>query len=230
MRRAWKPALAFAFLLAAKPALAFHAGSDMDKVPGAGGGGGITYAGVPTEHGLTCAACHTEAPGKITINLNESTNSLFTNFSYESGKSYPFTATMSGDTTKIDHFNSLAVGVVDDQGNAVGTIGGFGADDFYQAANGTILSAGKKWNVTTWTFTWTAPATQVGRVHLHVASVNGNAAGVPGLTISDPFGDDVFVGTLDLDPAGATATRDADGSSPFAYFACAFFFRKRRRS
>jgi len=228
MHRAWKPAL-IAILLAPSPALAFHAGSDMDKVPGAGGGGGLTYVGVPTEHGLTCAACHTDAPGKIAINLNDSTNSLFSNFTYEVGKSYPLTATLSGDTTKIDHFDSIAVSIVDDQGKAVGTISGFGADDFYQAANGSILSAGKKWNVTTWTFTWTAPDAQVGRVHLHVASVAGNAAGVPGLTISDPFGDDVFVGTLDLDPAGATASRDESEPSPFAFFACAFFFRKRRR-
>jgi hypothetical protein len=217
-------------LLAGKSALAFHAGKDFDKLPGAGGGGGLTYAGVPLEHGLTCAACHTDAPGKITISLNESTNSLFSNFMYEPGKSYPLTATLSGDATKIDHFDSLAVSIVDDKGAAVGAISGFGADDFFQAGNGSIVSAGTKWDVTTWTFTWTAPATQVGKIHLHVASVAGNAANVPGLSISDPFGDDVFVGTLDLDPAGAAASNDDDdASSPFAYFACAFFFLKRRR-
>ena len=227
MRRAWKHAIAIAAFFVARPALAFHAGKTVDTTPGAGGGGGLTCIGLPTERGLTCAACHTDAPGKITINLNEPTPALFSSFSYEPGKTYPLTATLNGDATKIDHFNSLAFVVVDDKGATVGTIGNFTSDDFYQAQTGAIISAGTKWNITTWTFSWTAPSTPGGRVHLHVAAVSGNGANVPGLTITDPFGDDVFVGKLDLDPAGATASREDDDASPFAFFACAIFFRRR---
>jgi hypothetical protein len=224
VHRAWKSALVIASLFVARPALAFHAGAEYDKQPGAGGGGGLFYTGVASERGLTCPACHTNAPGKISINLNESTNSLFTSFSYEPGKTYPLTATLGGDATKIDHFNGLSVSIVDDQGNPAGTISGFGADDFYQASNGTIASAGTtKWNVTTWTFSWTAPATSVtGRVHLHVASVAGNAAGVPGLSLSDPWDDDVFVGTLDLDPTAATASLQGESHDPNRVVLAAF--------
>ena len=119
MRRVWKHQVAIAAFFVARPALAFHAAALYDKAPGAGGGGGITYIGLPSERGLTCAACHIDALGKISINLNEPTPALFSSFTYEPGKTYPLTATLNGDATKIDHFNSLAVAVVDDKGATV---------------------------------------------------------------------------------------------------------------
>lgn len=229
MRRAWKQRIvvAAALTFAPRAALAFHAGSTFDKPPGAGGGGGVFYTGAPGDRGFTCAACHLNAPGKIRISLSESTGTLFTNLRYSPGATYPMTATLKNDPTTIDHLNSIAVTVVDDAGNPAGTIGGFSPDDFYQGSSGTIVAAGTKPNVTTWTFSWTAPQNAIGPVHLHVASVAGNAAGLPGLTLTDPFGDDVFAGTLDLDPDGRTSSRDGTSSPLWAGLGLLFFKRRK---
>ena len=81
--------------------------------------------------------------------------------------------------------------------------------------------------MTTWTFSWTAPQNPIGPVHLHVASVAGNAAGLPGLTLTDPFGDDVFAGTLDLDPDGRTSSRDGTSSPLWAGLGLLIFKRRK---
>jgi hypothetical protein len=233
MHRAWKHAVAALaalwLLMLPRAALAFHIGSDYDKPPGAGGGGGLFYTGAPAERGFTCAACHTGAPGNIRVSLSEASGSLLSSLTYTPGTTYALTATLVGDTTTIDHFDAIAVSIVDDAGAPIGSIGGFSSDDFYQSSNGTIASVTRQPNVTSWNFSWTAPVTGAGRAHLHVAAVAGNAAGLPGLTLTDPFGDDVFAGTLDLDPDTTTGSRDASSSSyAWAGLAGCVFFRKRR--
>jgi hypothetical protein len=74
----------------------------------------------------------------------------------------------------------------------------------------TIVSAGQKPNLTSWTFQYTAPDPAVGPVTLYLAAVDGNGANSPPTkTLTDPFGDDVFVATVTLQPSGM-ASREPD--------------------
>jgi hypothetical protein len=212
MRRARKHAVAVAIAalatLAPASAWAFHAGDVFDKPPGAGGGGGIFYIGVPSERGWTCAGCHTDAPGTIRIELDSNPRSLFDSGSYAPGQAYAISAKLIGEheglNSPLANFNSLGVEVVDAKGNPAGTIAGYAAEDFYASGPATIMSAGQRIGATSWTFTWHAPPTTAGRLSIHVAAVDGNGANSgPNGTLTDPWGDDVFVGALSLDPPAA---------------------------
>jgi len=199
----------------ASPASAFHAGNVFDKPAGAGGGGGIFYTGAASERGWNCNACHTEAAGKIKVTLTTDPPALLQTFRYEPGKTYSFTATLDGEHrgAGASNFNSLAVAFVDPEGGPAGDIGGFAADEFY-AGRTTIVSAGQHPGETTWKFRWTAPPQAGAPVKLHLAAVDGNGAdGAGGGTLTDPWGDDVFVGSLTLG-SGATATAPTRRGGP----------------
>jgi hypothetical protein len=174
-----------------------------DKPPGAGGADGIFYAGAPAEHGWRCTFCHQDPPGNISVHLDVVPSDLFGSFSYQPGHAYTFTARMTGgDTTPgQSKYNSVVVEMVDADGNPAGSFGGFAPDQLYQAFSpGTIASAGTQANITSWTFTWTAPASTAGPsggapgpVTMYLAAVKGNGANSgPNGTLTDPFGDDFF--------------------------------------
>lgn len=185
---------------------AFHAGSMFNKAPGAGGGGGVFYAGAPKDHGWNCRACHNDAEGRIRVTLDSP--DLFASFQYAPGKTYSLTATMLGEWKGIGsqaNFNGLTVQVVDASGAPVGQLQA-PADDFYATGAATIASAGQKTNQASWTFKWTAPPTGSGRIRIFVAAVDGNGAGKSSGTLTDPFGDDVFTGAIAVDE-GAQANR-----------------------
>jgi hypothetical protein len=210
MRRAGKHAVAAAAcalaMLAPASALAFHAGDVYDKPPGAGGGGGTFYAGVAPERGWTCAACHTNAPGTIRVELDSNPRDLFDSSSYLPGQAYAIDATLIGEHEGLGspqaNFNSITVTVIDENGQPAGSLSA--SDDFYASGVATIASAGQRVGATKWSFTWHSPPSSVGPVSIHVACVDGNGAnGGPNGTLTDPWGDDVFVGSLDL--AGPTA-------------------------
>ena len=199
-----------------RAALAFHAGSLFDKPSGAGGGGKIFYTGSPKEKGWHCGACHLDAPGKIQIVL-EADQGLFQSFAYTPGMSYDITATLIGEhagtQSATANFNGLAMTVVDESGEPAGSLSG-PADDFYSSGPATIVTSGQKVAQTKWSLRWRAPDTAIGAVTIHVAAVDGNAAGLSGDTLTDPWDDDVFVGALALDAAaGKTAQRFTPRSS-----------------
>src|SRR5581483_673548 len=76
-------------------------------------------------------------------------------------------------------------------------------NDLY-ASGFVLVDAGKRAGVTSWTFTWTAPPSGSGPVTFYVALVDGNGAGsAPGVTLTDPFGDDVVAGAITIDEASA---------------------------
>jgi hypothetical protein len=69
-----------------------------------------------------------------------------------------------------------------------------------------MVSAGQKVGLTSWTFSWTAPDPGAGTVTLHLASVDGNAAGqASDATLTDSFGDDVFIARVELKELGASS-------------------------
>lgn len=215
MRRAWQRSLtaaALAFVAAiASPSVAraYHAGAMFDRPPGAGGGGGIFYTGSPLEHGWNCTLCHEDAPGKVRVLLKVEPSELFQTFTLVPGQTYSFTATLDGETlgksSPLSNYNTIAASFTDAKGIPVGSVGGFAAEDFYSGNASTIVSAGQKVGVTSWSFQYTAPDASAGPVTLHLAAVDGNGANSPPTkTLTDPFGDDVFVAAVNFQ-AGALA-------------------------
>lgn len=203
MHRAWQRLLiAIAIIVALpRPAQAYHSGSTFDKPPGAGGGGGIFYVGAPLERGWDCTMCHLNPPGKVKVRLDVDPPALFQNFTYTPGAVYSFTATMLdeqlGKNSPLSNYNSVAVEAVDGKGYQAGSMGGFAAEDLYSGYPATIVTTGTKPNVTQWKFTWTAPPLGAGKVTMHLAAVDGNAANVgAGKTLTDPLNDDVFVAAV----------------------------------
>jgi hypothetical protein len=196
--------------LAPGAARAFHAGNVFDKPPGAGGGGGLFYAGTPRDKGWTCTACHVEPPGRIQVRLFAEPADLLQMFRYAPGQMYTFTVTLEGEWaglgSPLSNYNGLVFSIVDPQGAPVGTIGGFAAEDFHAGWPTTIASAGQVVGSTSWTFQWTAGAAGSGPATIYVAVVDGNGADSdPTQTLTDPFGDDVFLGTVSLQEGAATA-------------------------
>lgn len=223
MHRAWKRFVGAAALVAAlaapSAASAFHVGSLFDKAPGAGGGGGIFYTGAPLEHGWNCSFCHQDAPGKIRVRLAVEPTDLFQSFRYVPGQTYTFTATLEGETkgqsSPLSNYNTIAVAITDTKGISAGSIGGFAPEDFYAGGPTTIASAGQKVGVTAWTFQYTAPEASAGEVRLHLAAVDGNGANSPPTkTLTDPFGDDVFIATVKLSPGGVASAPGVPRGAP----------------
>jgi hypothetical protein len=205
-----------ALLVAPRAALAFHAGSMFDKLPGAGGGGRLFYTGSPRDKGWNCRACHTDAPGNIQVRL-DADQGLFDTFTYEPTRVYQLTATMVGEHAGLGsstaNFNGLAVSIVDAAGSMVGSLSG-PADDFYGGGGTPLVTAGKKVGQTSWSFRWTAPERRSGPITIYIGAVDGNAANATTGTLTDPWGDDVFTGALQLGD-GATASSRAPDLAPF---------------
>jgi len=227
MYRAWKRfltkcliALPCAIVAIPNVAQAYHSGSTFDKPPGAGGGGGIFYAGAPLERGWDCTMCHLQPPGKVKVRLDVNPPSLFQNFTYTPGNVYSFTATMVdehlGKNSPLSNYNSVVVEVVDGKGFQAGSMGGFAAEDLYSGYPATIATTGTKPNVTQWTFNWTAPPLGSGPVTMYVAGVDGNGANAgAGKTLTDPLHDDVFVASVAFTES-PTGRRNPSGTSIFA--------------
>ena len=207
-------ASAFASLfLATDPAAAFHSGSLFDKAPGAGGGGGIFYAGAPLDRRWDCSTCHVDAPRLVKVRLRVEPRDLFEGFRYTPERPYTFTATLEGEPrgrgSPRANSNGLTIQVTGIDGLPAGALSAR-PDDFYAGGPSLLTSAGQKVGVTTWTFDWTAPPKGGGRVLFHVAGVDGNGAGAgPSSTLTDPYGDDVFVARVTLDEAGGVTAGPA---------------------
>ncbi len=224
-----------AFLVWASPARAFHAGNVFDKPAGAGGGAGIFYTGAAAERGWDCTACHTNPAGKIRVTLASEPEALLQTFRYEPGTTYSFRATLDGEHlgAGASNFNSLAIAIVDAQGGPAGEMSGYAADEIYGGRT-TIASMGQRPGQTSWSFKWTAPAAKDVAVKLHVAAVDGNGAGgAGGGTLTDPWGDDVFIGKLSFSAEGATSTVGANAArnegAPIGMLGFAIVFGLRRQ-
>lgn len=203
---------ALAFSLPAT-ALAFHAGATFDKPAGAGGGGGIYYAGVMLEHGWDCTACHLEPPGRIDLAVTVDPP-LTTGGTYVPGQAYSFEVQLlnehAGLTRGAYNFNAVVAEVVDRQGFQSGKFDGFASTDFAQPYGATILyGAPPSPGITSWSFRWTAPEAGAGPVSIHIAAVDGDgAAGSADKTATtDPYRDDFVKKLFALNEAAPTAFR-----------------------
>lgn len=135
---------------------------------------------------------------------------------------------------------AMAASILDDQSIAAGVINGFDAGRFYLRGSAILASDSTVINETSWTFTWTAPATSTGALTLDIAVVDGNGANAAGTsTLTDPDGDDVAVRTYVVsDPAAAARRTTPVGPIPsLGWFALALpapvlleIARRRRRA
>lgn len=233
----------FVFILLAqlKAAHAFHAGSIFDKPPGAGGGGGLFYTGAPFDKGWTCELCHIDAPKKIKLRLQVDPPDLFQTFQLTPGQTYTFTAFLDGESkglgSSLSNYNTMGVSITDSKGISTGSIGGFAPEDFYAGGPTTIISTGQKPGMTSWSFSYTAPMDVPAAVDMYLVAVDGNGAdSPPTMTLTDPFGDDVFTAVVHM-KSGATALRAPPRPSGGnwisiafvpAAFACARLSRRRK--
>ena len=190
-------------------ALAFHNGAVYDLAPGAGGGGGLFFTGSTRERGWDCTACHVEPRGTLRVDVTSQPAELITAQRYTPNTSYMITVAMAepgkqlGLSATRSNFNSMVVTVLDDAGNSAGTISGFDPGKFYARGGAILASDSTTVNETTWSFTWTAPAS--GAAMINIAVVDGNGANATTQTLTDPLDDDVF--TLGLRVTDGAATR-----------------------
>lgn len=223
-------------------AWAYHAGSTFDKPPGAGGAGGLYYAGTRLSHGWNCRMCHEGVSGPMSVQLTVDPPELFSKFEYVPGQAYTFTATMKGEHLGLDNplsnYNSIVAEIVDETNNfSIGSMGGFAAEELYSPYPSAVISGGQKPNQTSWKFTWTAKNPDDllpvhGPVTLFLAAVDGDAASSPGLTLTDPFNDDVFTGSVKLKEAAGTMGRaqpTRPGTLVFALGLAALGVTRRRK-
>jgi hypothetical protein len=132
--------------------------------------------------------------------------------------------------------NTFALEIVDADSNAAGLFSGFDANVERPPGQELVVGRGEVDGVTRWSFEWTAPSNG-GPLSLHLAGVDGDgAAGRFGRT-GDPFGDDVFVGDLELLEEGTARPIEAlnggcsaGGSSAFAAIWILVLALARRRS
>lgn len=202
----------------APPVWAFHAGNLFDKAPGSGGGGGLFYVGSPRERGWTCAACHTEAPQRLRVRFSTEPSSLLAELAYDPGATYHLSFEIENEAvgvgSPLSNYNGLAFTALDAAGgsDAAGLLGGFPAEEYYSRGANILASAGQMPNLTSFAFDWTAPnAGASASVDFFVAVVDGNGANsAPTVTLTDPFGDDVWTTELRLRQRTATSGVSAE--------------------
>jgi MYXO-CTERM domain-containing protein len=186
--------------------------------------------------------CHEGPAGTMKVQLTVDPPELFSKYEYVPGQAYTFTATMKGEHLGLDaplaNYNALVAEMVDGKDNfSIGSMGGFAAEELYSPYPSAVISAGQKPNQTSWKFTWTAnnpdDLTPVhGPVTLFLAAVDGDAAHSPGMTLTDPFNDDVFTGNLKLKEAPGTMGRaqpSRPGTLVCALGLAAIGMRRRRK-
>lgn len=145
------------------------------------------YTGAPQEEPEACAECHVPpdaGTGKISITAPQT---------YVPGQTYPITVTHQNvdptrlrwgfQLTVLDTASDERAGELQSADGLTQVLSNAGPGSARQyiehSANGTFIG---QQNGATWTFTWTAPATDVGPVHFYAA---GNQANNDGNTSGD---------------------------------------------
>jgi hypothetical protein len=257
-------ALVIALLLVPATALAFPTGEqfDLDALK-EDGAGGIAFDGAPRFSGHTCAVCHTEAPGRIGLTLQADQPALFTD-GWKPNATYHLRvvienswaaalSTASGDNCGFNSTpykrcdeNGFALEMADGGGKPVGklsvllnkqcTVPMPGQDvNVRVMTDGTAVTHnGAHHGLTSWDFSWTAPAAGAGVITAYIAAVDGNGGDGTENFPSDTIGDDVVSGTVPMPELGAAAPPqtggcDATGASGLGVLLAFFAIRRRKR-
>ena len=222
MRRTWALGAGVVALLLTlvRPtdAFAFHAGITFSTPPAAGGGGGVFYLGTKNERGWDCTMCHLDAPGRLKLRLTSDPPELLSLYQYEPETRYDIKVEMVvqgeelGTQNPMANYNTMGVTFLNAAGATSGKPSGL-ADVFQEINFSMLFSVGTNAGETTWDFAWNAPDAGVGLTTMHLAVVDGDAAGVSQNTLNDPFGDDVVVTRVELTEITAGAGMSAKPQS-----------------
>lgn len=167
-------------LLAPAPALAFHEAWDRSgygDVAPSPGPGGIYYTGSPHDHGLTCAACHVDAPGRI--RATTTFTPALSGGRYRPGQRYRVDVAISGSGCTVPGLSGLMVFMGDATGRrSVGAYHG-GTPDPHPGSRGDhmfVLDRDPPW---AFSFDWTAPAVGTGEVRFFGGVTVGDCVSRP---------------------------------------------------
>lgn len=192
----------------ASPAYAFHTEDTFEENAATGGASGIFYTGSPLSKRWTCAACHLDAPGTVSLSLNATPRTLFTDLQYEPGQTYMITVGMTGETKGLaasSNYNSFALEILDPEAMPVG--GFFGFDQAILStigpSDGVLFAIGQKnLRLTEWSFSWQAPMDGPDYLDFYLAGVDGDGANDATVASSNPGNDDVVTGALRIAKIG----------------------------
>ncbi len=196
--------LAFAaVLLSASPALAFHEVRSFERTANTGGGNGYYYSGSPRSKGYDCNICHTDAEGRIAIELT----SELSDGTYEPGTAYTIDVAMLGEHKGLDSAfnpNTFTAEFIGADGQPVGRVSAIPRSIVHIELDGSVAVAEGQGNgELEWTFFWAAPDTAE-PVTLFMAMLDGDGANDPVVRFIDPLNDDVATLVLPLCPSGQT--------------------------
>jgi uncharacterized protein (TIGR03382 family) len=219
----------------------FAAGPQFDLDPVmSDGGGGIAFDGAPRWISHTCAVCHTNAPGQISIDLEADHPELFTT-GYQSGMQYHLRVVMNGEHEGLAFkasgdncgfgttpyapcdLNGFGLEIDDQSGTPRGTyalVSGsdcatgsgtvVGADAYILKDGTAAMYSGVHAGTTSWDVCWTAPASGTGALTAYVAMVDGNGGSGSNFP-NDTTGDDVAAGQVPILEAGAGSPSGGGG-------------------
>jgi hypothetical protein len=220
----------------------FSAGAQFDQDPVmTDGAGGIAFNGAPRWISHTCAVCHTNAPGQISIALEADHPELFST-GYTAGMQYHLRVVLQGEHEGVAYkangqncgfgtdpfapcdLNGYSLEIDDQNGNPRGTyalvegsdcaVGSGNAPDAnsYILADGTASLFGGAPDLTAWDVCWTAPSSNEGTLTAYVAVVDGDGGGGgSNFPTGNTTGDDVAAGQVPILQAGATTGSQGGG-------------------
>jgi uncharacterized protein (TIGR03382 family) len=220
----------------------FAAGPQFDADPVMfDGGGGIAFTGAARWTSHTCAVCHTNAPGQISIELEADHPELFTT-GYQRGMQYHLRVVMQGEHEGLQYkangdncgfgtmpyapcdLNGFGLEIDDDAGNPQGTYAVVDNDacatgsgvvigaDAYILKDGTAaMYSGAHSGTTSWDVCWTAPASGSASLTAFIAMVDGNGGDGTANFPNNTTGDDVAAGQVPIPLAGGAATGSQGG-------------------
>ena len=191
--------------LCAAPAAAFHGQADFDKPALEGGGGGRWFTGSPRFRRWDCTVCHADGEGLIGLTLATEPPGLVRDGVFVPGATYAVTVTLQGEHRGLDAMlnpNTFVLEIVDEAQEPAGIFAGLGSGVERPPGEELVVARGEFDGATEWSFEWIAPEPGSGPVTLYLAGVDGDGAGDRLGRTGDPFGDDVFVGSMRLQEEG----------------------------
>lgn len=151
------------------------------------GGRNNAYSGSPGDSGTNCTACHSGTASNSNITIT--TNIPSTGYAFNT--EYDITINNTGGGTR----NGFQVTAEKDSDNSkVGTFASVSNDTQAVNSNSRITHTSSGNSQNSWSFRWTSPASEEGRITFYGASVSGNGAG-------GNSGDQVFLGSSASSPS-----------------------------
>jgi len=223
-------------LLLPRVAAAFPTGSQFDLDPlTQDGAGGIAFTGAPRWSGHTCAVCHTDTPGRISLRLESDHPELFTS-GWKPSMQYHLRVVLQNEWAALQYqaagdncgFNVMPYTPCDENGFALelDDAGGKPVGKFVAVSMGACVNTGNPptdadvrvltdgtavthngahMGMTQWDLCWTAPAAGAGVITAYLAAVDGNGGNGTEAFPNDTIGDDVAAGAVPMPEAGAMA-------------------------